>query len=377
MHIGLITRGDLAYTLDVARDLHKAGMSISLYLPHAHTVREVGSKKRPKERLYESGLVPKNCKVHLIRLPRMRDPRSFEVFSNLRQKILDDGVDLAHLLIGPDEIWYAILAFLLRNVPVVSTMIVPKPNTGHGLPFMIVWAIQKLLAYSSDIVIVNGANQIGLVRRLYQVSPKRIAYVPLSIGSTALAWSTKIVREEPGTILFFGRADPHKGLEYLVKAQSCITRKIPFAQILIVAHGKELERCRKMIQDPSRFEIHEGYFPGDVMANFFQRASLVVLPYLSASTSGVVMTSYSFGKPVVATNVGCLPEYVENNITGFLVEPENIEQLSNAVVKLLGDSTLRQRMGKNSRQWVEAKNRKATDHTIKVYEKAIAIHADS
>ncbi len=78
-----------------------------------------------------------------------------------------------------------------------------------------------------------------------------------------------------------------------------------------------------MIEDESKFEIHEGYVSGERMAALFQRASLVVLPYLSASTSGVLMTAYSFGKPVVATKVGCLPEYVEDNITGLLVDPAN------------------------------------------------------
>jgi glycosyltransferase involved in cell wall biosynthesis len=377
MHVGLITRGDLAYTLDLANGLHEAGMSITLYLPHAHTVREVGSLDRPAERLYEVGLVPRDCRVRLIRLPRMRDPRSIAVFYRLSQTICDDGVDLAHLLVGPDELWFAVLPFLLRDVPVISTMIVPKPNIGCGFAFWIVWAIQKLLAYSSDIVIVNGADQVSLVQKLYRIPLNRLAYIPLSPRTTAITWSTKMVREEPGTILFFGRADPHKGLEYLVRAQSRITRQVPYAHILIAAHGEDLERCRRMVRDNSNFEIHEGFVPGDMMADFFQRASLVVLPYVSASTSGVLMTAYSFGKPVVATKVGCLPEYVEDNITGVLVDPADVEQLAEAIIHLLTNDAQRHRMGENARQWVEAKNREVAGQTIRVYEKAIAIHGAS
>jgi glycosyltransferase involved in cell wall biosynthesis len=86
-----------------------------------------------------------------------------------------------------------------------------------------------------------------------------------------------------------------------------------------------------MIEDGSKFEIHEGYISSEGITGLFQRASLVVLPYLSASTSGVLMIAYSFGKPVVATKAGCLPEYVEDNITGLLVDPANVEQLAEAI----------------------------------------------
>ena len=56
-----------------------------------------------------------------------------------------------------------------------------------------------------------------------------------------------------------------------------------------------------MIQDATRFEIHDGFIPSDAVCQLFQRASLVVLPYISASTSGILMTAYVFGKPVVTT----------------------------------------------------------------------------
>jgi glycosyltransferase involved in cell wall biosynthesis len=375
MHVGLVTIGDVVYTLDLANELIKeTGVSVTLYMCHAHTIHQLGNLERPIERLYEVGLLDRRCDVRLIQLPRMRDLRSISVFYRLSQAMRDDGLDVAHILIGPDELWLAVLAYLLRDIPVTSTMIVPKPNIGERFPFLFIWAIQKLLTYGSNVIIINGADQVQLVQRLYGLSANRVIHVPLSVRTTAVEWSPRSAPEEPGTILFFGRADPHKGLEYLVRAQPIISRQVPEARILISAHGKELARCRELIQDHSKFEIMEGFVPGDAMAVIFQRASLVALPYLSASTSGVLITAYSHAKPVVATRVGCLPEYIEDGITGFLVPPADIEELAHAIIRLLSDNTLRQNMAKNIRQWLEERQRDIARRTVEAYKMAISLN---
>ena len=374
MHIGLISRGDIDYALDLANELNEVGVTVTLYLCQEHVVQEVDTPGRPIERLYELQLLPRTCKVHLIRLPRMRDPRSFAVVRRLRNTMREDGVEVAHILLGPGEVWLAVLACLLRNMPVTSTMIVPQPNVGEELPFFVVWAVHKLLSYGSDIVVVNGIDQVALVQKRYGVPISRIAYLPLAIGKTVLRWSTQRNTEEQGTVLFFGSAQPYKGLEYLIKAQPLITRQIPYARMLISAHGKDLERYRQMIQDSSRFEIHEGFVTGDVAAGFFERSCLVALPYISASTSGVLMNAYAFGKPVVATRVGCLPECVEDGVTGLLVTSSDVEELADAIVRLLSDDALRHRMGENAQRWVEKEQKKIALQLIRVYKKAIYIH---
>jgi glycosyltransferase involved in cell wall biosynthesis len=131
-----------------------------------------------------------------------------------------------------------------------------------------------------------------------------------------------------------------------------------------------------MIQDNSRFEIHEGYAPGDLVPELFQRASLVALPYLSAASSGVLMTAYAFGRPVVATNISGLLEYVQDGVTGLLVAPADVEQLAGAIVRLLSDDILRQRMGENAAHWVneELSAESVAMQTLKVYEKAICAY---
>lgn len=374
MHVGVIARGDTVYALDLANKLNDVGVSVTLYLWQSLVAKIAGTTNHPVKSLYEQGILPKACKVRLINLPRMRNPRSFVVIHRISKIIRNDGVEVAHILLGPGELWFSLLACFLRNVPVASTMIVPKPNVGEELPFFIIWAVHKLLVYCSDMVIVNGEDQVELVHKLYRMPVDKIAFIPLGLGNTAAKYSSYGYNEEPGTILFFGRAHPHKGLEYLIKAQPIITHKVPHARILISAHGKDLERCRRMIQDGTKFEIHEGTVPSSVMAGFFRRASLVALPYLSAASSGVLTTAYVFGKPVVASNINGLSEYVEDGITGLLVPPSDVEQLAEAIVRLLSDEDLRHRLGENAKRFMDDEQKKIIKQTIRVYEKAISIH---
>jgi glycosyltransferase involved in cell wall biosynthesis len=371
MHIGLITRSQTDYVLDLANSFQAKGEAVTLYLDHLETLEEIGNSEHPVEDIFRAGLVPKTCQIRLLRPPRMRDLHSLAFFVRLAETMRSDGIEVLHLLLNPGEIWLAFLAWIIKDIPVVTTIIVPIANTGERLPARVVWGTNKLAALGSEMVIVNGESQVEIVRRIYGVSTDRIAHVPLTMHTRAAQWRKRSVLEEPATILFFGRAHPQKGLEYLVKAQPLITQKVPETRILISAHGDDLERCRKMIRDHSKFEITEAVVPGDLMATFFQRAALVVLPYISASTSGVLVTAYSFGKPVVASRVGCLNEYVVDGITGLLVRPMDVEELADAIVRLLLDTNLRHRMGMNAENWIMARERHSIEQTLDVYRKAI------
>ena len=68
-------------------------------------------------------------------------------------------------------------------------------------------------------------------------------------------------------------------------------------------------------------------------ALYFSASDLVVLPYASATQSGIVQIAYGFGKPVVVTSVGGLPEVVDDGRTGFVVPPKNAGALAESVVR--------------------------------------------
>lgn len=374
LRVSLVVSDDLDYGLDLADALDKAGMDVALRLSQRHLAAYLGQSASSPDlllaALYEKGLLPRSVSTYLFHFPRIRDPRSLSVALKLRDAIYRDQPDVVHILMGPGELWIAILACLVRKLPVVSTMIIPQPNLGEQLPIRVLWWIAKLLTIGSDMVLVNGADQVEVVRRLYSVSETKVRYVPLIPRAVAAKWANGRASEQAGTVLFAGKAQPRKGLEFLVRAQPFISERVPNARIILAAHGEELDRCRALIADESKFEIHDGFLSSSEMAGYFQKASLVALPYLTASTSGLLTTAYVFGKPVIATRVGALPEYVQEGETGLLVQPADAQSLAEAIIRLLTDNTLREHMSRNAREWVRREQERVVTMTVQAYETA-------
>ena len=112
-------------------------------------------------------------------------------------------------------------------------------------------------------------------------------------------------------------------MHYLIQAEPLITASLPNVKIMISGRGDDLEHYRKLMVHPEQFVIDNEYIPDDKVAALFRRASVVVLPNIEATQSGVIPLAYTFGKPVVATTVGSLPEMVDDGDTGLLVPPRD------------------------------------------------------
>jgi glycosyltransferase involved in cell wall biosynthesis len=129
-------------------------------------------------------------------------------------------------------------------------------------------------------------------------------------------------------------------LEYLIKAEPMVTEQVPDAKIIIAGTGENFKKYDKMMMNRDNFIVHNYRIPYKEGAELFQRCSLVVLPYIDASQTGVIPPAYGFKKPVIVTDVGSIPEIVDDGVTGFIVPPRNPEALAEAIVKLLKDEPL-------------------------------------
>ena len=74
------------------------------------------------------------------------------------------------------------------------------------------------------------------------------------------------------------------------------------------------------------------------------------MPYRDATGTQVIQTGFYFEKPIIATNVGCFPEYISNSIDGIIVEKENPKELANAIDKLMFNDELRKGMGSKGKE---------------------------
>jgi glycosyltransferase involved in cell wall biosynthesis len=82
-----------------------------------------------------------------------------------------------------------------------------------------------------------------------------------------------------------------------------------------------------------RVRVHDRYVADEEVGDLVAAADCVVLPYRSATQSGVVLVAYAGGCPVISTAVGGLPEVVEDGVTGYLVPPENPAALADAILR--------------------------------------------
>jgi len=137
-------------------------------------------------------------------------------------------------------------------------------------------------------------------------------------------------------ILFFGFVRAYKGLGVLLDAMPEILREVDLT--LLVAgefyEDKALYEghiARLGLDDKVR--LLDRYIPNEAVAGYFCASDLLVLPYLSATQSGITQIAYVFDLPVVATNVGGLPEVVKDGETGWLVPPNDPTALADAVVR--------------------------------------------
>lgn len=142
------------------------------------------------------------------------------------------------------------------------------------------------------------------------------------------------IKKEEKAILFFGLVREYKGLRHLLNAMKLL-RGLKVKLIIAGDFAGERVTYDTMIKNNKINEdvkIYDGHIPIGEVEKFFAACDLVVLPYESATQSGVIQVAYSFGKPVLATRVGGLPDVVINGETGYLVEPQNPEQIASAII---------------------------------------------
>lgn len=137
-------------------------------------------------------------------------------------------------------------------------------------------------------------------------------------------------------ILFFGLVRKYKGLNYLICAMPEILRHIDCTLLIVGEFYESKDRYLSLIKSlniEQKVAIVDKYIKNEDIPLYFACADVVVLPYIEATQSGIVQIAFGLGKPVITTNVGGLPEAVENELTGFVVESKSSQKLSEAVVR--------------------------------------------
>ena len=91
---------------------------------------------------------------------------------------------------------------------------------------------------------------------------------------------------------------------------------------------------------PANVEVRNRLIEDAEAIDLFSRCSVVVLPYLDATQSALIAAAYFFGKPVIVTRTGALPEYVVEGVTGWIIEPNRPAELAHCLATALNDPTV-------------------------------------
>jgi glycosyltransferase involved in cell wall biosynthesis len=324
-------------------------------------------------------LIDPRVKLYAFDNPRLRQPvRQLGTITALVREIRRFRPDVFHLQHG--HLWFNLVLPILRRFPIVVTVHDPRHHAGDRASRKTPQPVMNFGFRRASRVIVHGQAIKEQVCELLAIPASKAHVIPLvAIGNVAAKSAGEEVTcdaDDGRTVLFFGRIWRYKGLEYLIRAVPAIARAIPDVRIVIAGQGDDFEPYRRMMEEPERFVVHNRYVSTHERDELFRQASVVVLPYLEATQSGVVPVAYSYAKPVVATETGALSEAVVDGQTGRLVPPAEPAALANAVIELLQNPDKRREMGAAGRRklYTECSPAVVARQTLDVYHRAIRDH---
>ncbi len=191
-----------------------------------------------------------------------------------------------------------------------------------------------------------------LLGRLLSEAP--IVVVPNGI-KTSLFARDAAAHHDPGAqsdsagrvlhLLFIGAMGRLKGERDLIAALGRVLSVAPQFRLSMLGHGAQpiLQLCQQAGLLP--FIEHLGPVPLEQRTAFFKRASIFVLPTYAEGLPVAVLEAMAAGLPVIATRVGGIPELIEDGVEGYLIEPGDIDALSQRIIQLINHPEQRQSMG--------------------------------
>jgi len=156
-------------------------------------------------------------------------------------------------------------------------------------------------------------------------------------------------------ILFLGRFEKRKGLSYLLRAFPAVKREMPNTRLIIAGDGRSRPRYERYVRRAHMQDVvFTGYLPDEDLPRYQQTADIYCSPATGNESAGIVLLeAIAAGRPIVASNIEGYASVITHGVEGLLVLPKDAEALSHALVHLLADDALRERMGELGRQRAE------------------------
>jgi alpha-maltose-1-phosphate synthase len=293
--------------------------------------------------------------------------------------IVNTRPDVVHFT-GP-HLWNPLLMVALRHagIPIVHTLHDLDPHSGAGYGKLL-YAWNASIKRLADQLLVHG--QLYRARLIGDGLPAdRVSSVPLLHLCLSQANEVRLrdqfVTHLPAAdatapfALFFARLEAYKGVGVLIEALRLLSDHST-VRALIAGQGDATAFTAASL--PANVEFRTGLIDDAEAIELFSRCSVVVLPYLDATQSALIAAAYFFGKPVIVTRTGALPEYVADGATGWIIEPNQPEQLAQCLEVALSDPVNLSKLGQAGRDWYLAQ-RRLERHNLRLMYESVYLHS--
>ena len=239
----------------------------------------------------------------------------------------------------------------------------------HGIE---VWRplpiVRRLALGRADCVLAPSSDTERKVSEMQSVPRERVVKVPWPVNEEMLRLATEALAPQPPpgfptglVILTVGRwvaSEGYKGADDLIEAIAVLCESIPELRLAAVGGGDDLPRLRKLASDrgvADRVSFFEG-LSREQIAGCYARCTIFALPSTGEGFGLVFLEAMAFGKPVVGVESGGVPDLIENAVTGLLIPSRDKQKLQEALRRLLSDSSLRDRLGRQGSAFVRHKH---------------------
>ena len=220
--------------------------------------------------------------------------------------------------------------------------------------------LEEETAHNATLIVTISNYSLEKIQKHYHIRKSKVRIVPNGVDVEKFKPTGNSenrrkfgLGDEP-VVLFVGSLIPRKGLPFLVEAAKKIVKQQANTKFLIVGDGplkNQLANSLKAVNLLSNFSFL-GNLKDEVLSDVYSCADVFVLPSIQEGQGIVLLEAQAAGKPVVAFDLGGVNEAVRNRETGLLVERGSIDGLANALLTLLGDRALREKLGDNGRRFV-------------------------
>jgi len=346
--------GIVFLAVDLAQEISEMGHNVTIYttdLDFSNGPNKF-NKKLPRIEKFEKFLINRTHVWFSLKL--------FFVNTSMSKEIENDKPDIIHT-IGLRS-FQSIIAWRVSkklNIPLVVSDqggLTTHPFLAEsGFFLKILYKIQDFFIKK----IINDASVISVANEYEQKifsslnKKSRIEIIRNGVNLKKLVSKHNFKEKyqmDSNFILFVGRFSKSKGIETLINAFSIVKNELKVTDIHLVIMGvdfgyqAEMEKLIKKLNLSEEIKVIKNP-PRDDVISAYGESEFLVLPSQWELSPLVPLESFAFKKPVISTNSHGIPYTVQNNKNGILVEPENSFELSNAIVKLLNDTELREKLG--------------------------------